>query len=288
MLNMNGIPLFIFRAKPKQAGKSHVHSILDPLGRPKESNLPCIIVERGMKLSKDLTTPTISKVHDVIEPKLLALCNRLIEKWIVELLKVCPINVLARDNRCLSLAQDHGGVEVLMELASKSSFQIFCLLILIHILLACISQCHGLFEVIFLHFNRKTGQNLRTGEFRAPGILALIYLKLYLQTWRCARADFPSNSLLSWICEGRRRHGHAWHHVRSFPRCTRWSLVAAGMFLVVAIVWLWLLQRRTWRRYFFLFNLRIMTALFPTLTRWFTCSPHFLDKRCDMIMNESR
>jgi hypothetical protein len=60
----------------------------------------------------------------------------LIEKWIVELLKVCPINILARDNRCLSLAQDHGGVEILMELSPKSSFQILCLLILIYILLA--------------------------------------------------------------------------------------------------------------------------------------------------------
>jgi hypothetical protein len=97
-------------------GKGHViHSVLDPFGRPKDSNLPFIIVERGMKPSKDLLIPIISKAHDVIEPKLLTLCNYLIEKWIVELFKVCPINVLARDNRCLSLAQDHGGVEVLME-----------------------------------------------------------------------------------------------------------------------------------------------------------------------------
>ncbi|PUZ60476.1 hypothetical protein GQ55_4G130600 [Panicum hallii var. hallii] len=284
MLNMNGIPLFIFRAKPKQAGKGHViHSVLEPFSRPKESNLPCIIVERGMKLSKDLLIPIISKAHDVMEPKLLALCNRLIEKWIVELLKV-----LARDNRCLSLAQDHGGVEVLMELAPKSSFQIFYLLILIHVLLACISQCHGLFEVISPYFNGKTGHNLRMGELQAPGILALIFVKLYLQTWRYPRADFRSNSLSNLICPRRRRHGHAWHNVRSSPRCTRWSLAAAGRFLAGATVWSWLLRRRTWRRYFFLFNLRIMKALLPTLTRWFTCSPHFLDKRCGMIMNESR
>jgi hypothetical protein len=29
-------------------------------------------------------------------------------------------------------------------------------------------------------------------------------------------------------------------------------------------------------------------TLLPTLTRWFTCSPHFLDKRCGMITNNSR
>jgi hypothetical protein len=37
-------------------------------------------------------------------------------------------------------------------------------------------------------------------------------------------------------------------------------------------------------------NLRIMAALLPTLTRWFSCtsSPHCLDKRCGMIKNKLR
>jgi hypothetical protein len=50
----------------------------------------------------------------------------------------------------------------------------------------------------------------------------------------------------------------------------------------------WFSWRRTWRGNFFLLNLRIMMALLPMLTRWFTCSPYFLDKRCGMIKNESR
>jgi hypothetical protein len=154
----------------------------------------------------------------------------------VELLKVCPIHILARNNWSLALAQDYRGVEILMQLTPKSSFQIFYLLIFIHVLLACIIQCHGLFEVISPRFNRIPGQNLRTGELRASGILALIFLKLYLKTWRCARADFPRNSLSSWICPGSRRHSHAWHHVRSLSRCTRWSLAAASRFLAGATV----------------------------------------------------
>jgi hypothetical protein len=46
--------------------------------------------------------------------------------------------------------------------------------------------------------------------------------------------------------------------------------------------------RRTRRGNFFLLNLRIMAALLPMLTRWFTYSSHFLDKRCGMIKNDSR
>jgi hypothetical protein len=84
---------------------------------------------------------------------------------------------------------------------------------------------------------------LRTGDLRASRILALIFLKLYLQTWRCARVDFLSNSLSSCICPGWRRHGHAWHHVRSLPRCTRWSLAVASRFLAGATVRSWLPRR---------------------------------------------
>jgi hypothetical protein len=219
-----------------------------------------------VKLSKDLLIPIISKAHDVIKPKLLALCNCLIEEWIVELLKVCPIHILARDNWSLALAHDYKGVEILMELTPKSSFQVFCLLIFIHVLLACISQCHGLFEVISLYFNHKTGQNLRTGELRASGILALIFLKLYLKMWRCARVDFPSNSLSCWICPGRRRHNHAWHHVGSLSRCTRWSLAAAGRFLAGATVRSKLPWRRRARRgVLFHLKLWIMATLLPSL-----------------------
>jgi hypothetical protein len=187
-----------------------------------------------VKLSKDLLISVVPKAHDVINPEFLALCNCLVEEWIVELLKVCPIHILVRNNWSLTLAHDGRGVEILMQLTPKSSFQVFCLLILIHVLLACIGQCHDLLEVISSHFNYKPEQNLRTSELRAPGILALILLKLYLKTWRSARADFSSNFPSYWIGPERRRHSHAWHYVRSLTSCTRWSLAAACRFLTGA------------------------------------------------------
>jgi hypothetical protein len=230
-------------------------------------------------LSKDLLIPIIPKAHDVIKPKFLALCNCLIEEWIVELLKVCPIDILARDNWSLALAHDYRGVEILMQLTPKSSFQVFCLLIFMHIVLVCISQCHGLFEVISPHFNRKPGQNLRTGELRASGILALFFLKLYLKSWRCARANFPSNSLSCWICPGRRRLSHARHHVGSLSRCMRWRLAAACRFLAGAMIRSKLPWRRARRGVLFHLKLWIMAMLLPSLPCRSICtvSSHSLD-----------
>jgi hypothetical protein len=166
-----------------------------------------------------------------------------------------------------------------MQLTPKSSFQVFCLLIFIHVLLACISQYHGLFEVISSHFNRKPGQNLRTGELRASGILALIILKLYLKTWRCARADFPSNSLSCWICPGRRGYSHARHHVGSLSSSTRWSLAAACRFLSGATLRSKLPLWRARRGVLFHLKLWIMATFLPSLPCRSICmvSSHSLD-----------
>jgi hypothetical protein len=145
-------------------------------------------------LSKYLLIPIIPKPYDVMETKFLAICNGLIEEWVIHLLKICLVNILARDNRSLALAHDNRGVEILMQLTPKSPFQVFRLLILVHVLLACIGECHCLLEVVSTHGNSKLRQNLRTGKLRAPRILTLIFLIFDLKTCRCARADFPSNS----------------------------------------------------------------------------------------------
>ena len=75
-----------------------------------------------MELGKDFFIPIISKAHDIIEAKLLALGNGLVEEWIIESLKVFRIHKLARDNRSLALAQNKRGVEVLVKLALKLPF----------------------------------------------------------------------------------------------------------------------------------------------------------------------
>jgi hypothetical protein len=117
-----------------------------------------------VKLSNYLLIPIIPKPHDVIETKLLALCNGLIEEWVVHPLKICPVNILARDNRSLALARDNRslalahdnrGVEILMQLTPKSPFQVFGLLILLHVLLACIHESYCLLEVVPSHGNSK-------------------------------------------------------------------------------------------------------------------------------------
>jgi hypothetical protein len=145
-----------------------------------------------VKLSKNLLIPIIPKSHDVIETKFLALCNSLIEKWVIHLLKIGPINILARDNRSFALAHNNRGVEILMQLTLKSPFQIFSLLILVNILLTCIRKSHSLLEIDSSH--GKLSENLRTVKLWAPRILALILWIFNLKTRRSARADIPSNS----------------------------------------------------------------------------------------------
>jgi hypothetical protein len=147
-----------------------------------------------VKLSKYLLIPIIPKPHDVIETKFLALGNGLIEEWIIHLLKISPINILARDNRSFALAHDNRGVEILMQLTPKSPFQILSLLILVYILLTCISESHSLLEIVPSHGSSKLSENLRTGKLWAPRILALICWIFDLKTRRSARADIPSNS----------------------------------------------------------------------------------------------
>jgi hypothetical protein len=137
----------------------------------------------------------IPKSHDVIESKFLALCNSLIEKWIIHLLKISPVNILARDNRSFALAHNNRGVEILMQLTPKSPFQVLGLLILVHILLMCIGEGHCLLEIVPSHGNSKLSENLRMGKLWARRILALILWIFDLKMWRSARADFPSNFL---------------------------------------------------------------------------------------------
>jgi hypothetical protein len=108
-----------------------------------------------VKLSKCLLIPIIPKPQDVIETEFLALCNGLIEEWVIDPLKICLVNILARDNRSLALAHDNRGVEILMQLTPKSPFQVFGLLILVHVLLACIGESHCLLEVVPSHGNSK-------------------------------------------------------------------------------------------------------------------------------------
>jgi hypothetical protein len=104
-----------------------------------------------VKLSKNLLIPIIPKTHDVIKTEFLALGNSLIKEWIIHPLKIIPINILARNNGSFALAHDNGGVEILMQLTPKSPFQIFSLLILVNILLACIRKSHSLLEIVPSH-----------------------------------------------------------------------------------------------------------------------------------------
>jgi hypothetical protein len=82
-----------------------------------------------MKLSKNLLIPVIPKTHDIIKTKFSAFCNFFIEERVIESLKVSPIHKFAGDNWCLALAQNHRGIEILMQVTPKSSFQVFSLLI---------------------------------------------------------------------------------------------------------------------------------------------------------------
>jgi hypothetical protein len=132
------------------------------------------MIERRMELVKDLFIPIIPKTHDIIETELSALCNRFIEEWIIESLKVSPIHILARDNWCLALAQNHRGIEILMQLTTKPSFQIFCLLILIHIFCPSICEGHGLLEIISAHLNGIPIWNLWASKLGIDWISSLI------------------------------------------------------------------------------------------------------------------
>ena len=66
-----------------------------PTGGPIKCKHVCIVVERGLKLGQDLFIPIISKAHDIIESKNLALCNSLIEEGIIKFFKVLPIYILS-------------------------------------------------------------------------------------------------------------------------------------------------------------------------------------------------
>jgi hypothetical protein len=147
-----------------------------------------------VKLSKNLFIPIIPKAHDAIKTKFLALFNSLIEEWVIHPLKIFPINILARNHGSFALAHDNRGVEILMQLTPKSPFQVFSLLILVNVLLACIRKCHSLLEIIPPHSSSKLSEDLRTVKLWTPRILALILWIFNLKTRRSARADIPSNS----------------------------------------------------------------------------------------------
>jgi hypothetical protein len=74
--HMNGIILLMLGTKSKDVREGHVvHTIVLPLGGPMESGVPCIIAEKKIELTNDLSVLVVLEAHEILKIELLKLGN---------------------------------------------------------------------------------------------------------------------------------------------------------------------------------------------------------------------